>query len=423
MGEDLTVVSQLAHTESWPAEIQHVPADVQISLQRLCHDFLDNVVTSKLMRVALRPPPKDTYFPHRTDTTQFLYQYEPSHWWTSGFFPGSLWLLYERSLRVKLAFSSEDILAQALNWQKGMEKEQYNRATHDLGFMILPSFYRHYKLFGNAASKDIIINAAKSLASRWNEKVQCLRSWDTCHTRRLNLDNPSTEFLVIIDNMMNLDLLFVCSELTGDLEFSRMATAHAHTTLKNHVRSDNSTYHLVNYDPKNGDVKGRYTVQGYDDQSCWSRGQAWALYGYASVYKYTKDKTFLDAAKNCTKYFCGRVGGSTDADGKPGAVYWDFDAPRPPAILDTSAAMIACSGILLLYQLTGDDQFLPWVKKILKHCLSHTVAPDSGDSVLSGATVNNNKDAFDRSSETGLVYADYYLIEAGNRLLEIDPTF
>ncbi|KAL7944114.1 glycoside hydrolase family 88 protein [Trichoderma barbatum] len=414
MGENITILGQLAQSErAFPAAQRH-PARSQTNLQQLCNDVLNHITTAKIMRVALRPPPISGYFPHRTDSTHFLYQYEPSHWWTSGFFPGSIWLLYERSLRVNLSFSSEEILAQALNWQRDMEKEQFNKETHDLGFMILPAFYRHYKHFQSTTSKDIIINAGRSLASRWSEKVQCLRSWDECLTKRFSFENPNDDFLVIIDNMMNLDLLYICAELTGDDEYRRIATAHAHTTLQNHLRADSSTYHLVNYNPETGEVKGRYTVQGYDDHSCWSRGQAWALYGYATVYMYTKDEKFLDAANNCTRYFCSRIGNTH------GAVFWDFDAPRPPVILDTSAATIACSGILLLYQLTGDNQYLPWVMQMMRYCLSQTLAPDGGDTVLKDATVNNNKDAIEPSSQTGLVYADYYLLEAGNRLLEID---
>ncbi|KAL5090082.1 hypothetical protein Trisim1_004608 [Trichoderma cf. simile WF8] len=414
MLENITILSPLAPPEKGIVTDQHFPTSRQAILQQLCSDVLNHIAAAKIMRVALRPPPTNGYFPHRTDSTQFLYRYEPSHWWTSGFFPGSLWLLYERSLRVNLSFSSDEILAQALKWQKGMEQEQYNQETHDLGFMILPAFYRHYKHFNNAASKEIIINAGASLASRWSEKVQCLRSWDTCHTKRFNFENKNKDFLVIIDNMMNLDLLYICSELTGDDEFRRIATAHAHTTLQNHLREDSSTYHLVNYNPETGEVKGRYTIQGYDDGSCWSRGQAWALYGYATVYKYTKDRKFLDAANNCTRYFCDRIGNTH------GAVVWDFDAPRSPIILDTSAAAIACSGILLLYQLTGDSRYLPWVTQMMKYCLSQTLAPDGGDTVLRDATVNNNKDAIEQSSQTGLVYADYYLLEAGNRLLDIE---
>lgn len=422
MGPESTAVTQLiqsGRTVSPVPVAQEFSLEMQKCLIQLYGHLFDDSVTEKIMRVAIRPPPIENHFPHTTDKAQFQYQYEPSQWWTSGFFPGSLWLLYERSLNMTLSVSSEEILVQALRWQKGLENEQYNKGTHDIGFMILPSFYRQYTHFRNQKSKDVVINAAKSLASRWSEKVQCLRSWDKCVTKRLNIEDPNTNFLVIIDNMMNLDLLFICSDLTGDPEFSRIAAAHARTTRRNHMRADFSTFHLINYDPGTGDVKEKYTVQGHDDNSCWSRGQAWALYGFATVYKYTRDIEFLEAANETTRYFCSRLRSTLDNDTIIGAVYWDFDAPRLPAILDTSAAMIACSGMFLLYQLTGDDQFLPAAMSILRYCLAHNKTHASGDTILGDATVNNNRDALEPSSETGLVYADYYFLEVGNRLLEM----
>lgn len=377
--------------------------------------YINDELTTQVLRFASRPQLQDGYYPHHTEPGTKRYKFEPSEWWTSGFFPGSLWLLYQRSLVQRQRSLPEEILQLARQWQKGLEKEQFNTQTHDLGFMIMPAFYHDYQLTGNSASREIIIQAAQSLSSRWNEKVGCLRSWDTHVSKRLSFKNGDSDFLVIIDNMMNLDLLYVASNLTGDPEFARRATTHAWTTLRHHLRPNHSTYHLVNYDPLLGTVKGRYTVQGFSDDSTWTRGQAWALYGFATAYRFTGELAFLEASRRLTAYFCQRVIETS----KVGAVYWDFDAPTEPELWDTSAAMIAASGMLLLHQLTGDTQFLPTLVEILQTCATVARNPPDADCILDHATVNNNRDAFHPVRDTGLVYADYYFLEVGNRLLEI----
>ncbi len=391
--------------------------DEQRSLREL---FLGNEVSEKIMRVASRAPPLEGHFPHHTDGGGRSYNYEPSEWWTSGFFPGSIWQLYRLSSKRPLTVKPDVILEKALFWQKGLEREQFNTETHDLGFMIMPAFYSDFLLRGSSRSRDIIVQAARSLSSRWSDAVQCIRSWDRCVSKRFNLVDPKSDFLVIIDNMMNLDLLYIASEITGDPEFARKATAHAVKTLQHHIRPDSSTYHLVNYDPDTGAPKGHYTVQGYADESCWSRGQAWALYGFATVYRFTGDARFIQASIRLAQYFCLRVNENSSNDAiEDGAVLWDFDAPRPPNLLDNSAAMIACSGMLLIYQLTGDAQFLPVVFKILANCRRNSLTAVGSDAILDHATVNNNGDAINLVRDTGLVYADYFFLETGNRLVDM----
>jgi hypothetical protein len=410
-----TMTTQAEYTTLGFAVTSPTMSDVMNIFSDISKLYVDDDVARNVMRIGLRAPPLDGYFPHHADAESQKYKYEPSEWWTSGFFPGSLWLLYQRSLVQPQPFPSEEILRLARQWQKGMEKEQFNTATHDLGFMIMPAFYRDYQFTGSTTSRQVIIQAAKSLSSRWNEKVESLRSWDGCVSKRFSYENCESDFLVIIDNMMNLDLLYVASKLTGDPEFARRATAHAWTTLRHHIRPDYSTYHLVNYDPLSGTLKGRYTVQGFSDNSTWARGQAWALYGFATAYRFTGEPAFLEASRRLTAYFCQRVT-ETSADG---AVYWDFDAPSVPELWDTSAAMIASSGMLLLHQLTGDTNFLSTLATILKTCALLARNPLNADTILDHATVNNNQDAHNPVRDTGLVYADYYFLEVGNRLLEI----
>ncbi|KAH8556085.1 glycoside hydrolase family 88 protein [Umbelopsis sp. PMI_123] len=325
----------------------------------------------KILKVANQEPADLDTFPHVTNFGATEYVYEPSEWWTSGFFAGSLWALCERASKRELPVSFEDLVQIARKWQRGMEKEQNNTETHDIGFMIMPSFQRDYDLTGNMAY---------------------------------------TDFLVIIDNMMNLDLLYSASLISGDPKYAAIATKHAETTLKYHIRPDTSTYHLIVYDPVTGKRKVGLTNQGYAHESTWSRGQAWGIYGYATVYKYTKDPKFLGAAKRLAEYFMSRV--------ENGVVYWDFDAPRP-CVWDTSAAMIACSGMLLLCQMQGNHTYLPQVTSLLKTCIDGALTNEDGVTILDHATVNNYEHAINRIADHGLVYADYYFLEVGNRLIDM----
>ena len=400
-----------------------LPRSILDGLRGVRDTYVGPDVARTIMRVAERGPPSAGKFPDTTDHSGMTYNYQGPTWWTAGFFPGSVWEVYERTVNHSGAvpFKSGDVLTQARTWQKGMASQQNNKGTHDLGFMIMPAFYRDYTLTGNSTSKDVVVQAGKSLSSRWSDTVQSIRSWDTFSNLRFHFTDKTKDYLVIIDNMMNLDLLYVTSQITGDPEYARRATAHAHTTLKNHIRPDNSTFHLVDYDPSNGAVKGKYTVQGYIDSSTWSRGQAWGLCGFATAYKHTGEQAFLDTSVKLARYFAKRVADNKAKNGA-GTVPWDFDAPQDPLLLDTSAAMIASSGMLLLYQVAGVEELLPTVVDILKYCAAKARAPKNADAYLLHATVNNNQYAGTQTNDTGLVYADYYLLEVGNRLLELGLT-
>jgi hypothetical protein len=356
-------------------------------------------------------------FPHYTHMGETRYKYFPSSTWTSGFFPGSLWALYERVMRhncnVADGVSQQELLDLAKVWQEGMTKEQFNTNTHDIGFMIMPSFGRDYQLHQTETAKGVIIQAAESLMTRYSPITRCIRSWDAQKQVHREWTDPEKDFLVIIDNMMNLDLLYYASQVTGNYKYARVASTHAETTLVNHFRPDNSSYHMVVYDSITGTVKGKYTHQGYSDESTWSRGQAWALYGYASVYQYTKDKRFLDAAKRFTDYFLSRLP-------EDKTVYWDFDAPLP-TYWDVSAAMIAVSGMLLIDSLDTSSRYTPDALRILNKVVTEAKAGAEWDTILNHSTVQNFEYALPKTkvADVGLVYADYYFIEISNRLLEM----
>ncbi|KAH8549473.1 Six-hairpin glycosidase-like protein [Umbelopsis sp. PMI_123] len=370
----------------------------------------------KIAAPALDQAAPPTGFPHYTTPGTDKYEYMAPFKWTSGFFPGSIWALYERQLKkngdaLSAPISKEQLLKAARHWEAGLVEQQFNTNTHDIGFLIMPAFQRDYELTGNKKALDIIIQAAKSLTTRYNPATKAIRSWNQKDSKSYSFTDMDKDFLVIIDNMMNLELLYYASEKSGNKEFYDIATTHAETTLKNHFRPDNSSYHLIVYDTQSGDVKHKLTHQGYADESTWSRGQAWALYGYAVAYKYTKDPKFLEATKKFTEMFLSKV---TDE----GVVYWDFDVERP-TYWDVSAGMIACSGMLLQQQLDPTLNYLPHISKILSCAISGSTG--KGDTILEHSTVNNNADALPglRIADTGLVYADYYFIEAVNRLLDM----
>lgn len=222
--------------------------------------------------------------------------------------------------------------------------------------------------------------------------------------------------------------MFYVANLTKDTRLAEIATSHAHKTLQSHVRPNNSTCHVVNFEQRDGSVKARMTNQGYADESCWSRGQAWGITGFVQCYRWTKEPQFLEASKQLADYFLDRL----PADGVPP---WDFDAPQPSP-RDTSAAMIAAYGMLLLFEAEPDnrkyyDAALCIASGVIKTSLSpeaRFVTTPAGDckvdlgghdTILLHATINNYEYAPRRWADHGLVYADYYFILFGNKLLEI----
>lgn len=254
--------------------------------------------------------------------------------WTSGFFPGILWFLYDFTKDQKWK-------AQAEIYTAKIEKEQYNTGTHDLGFMIYCSVGNGYRLTKSEHYKQVIIQAAKSLSKRFNPKTGVIRSWD--HTEN------KWKYPVIIDNMMNLELLFEATKLSGDSSFYKIAVSHANHTMLNHFRPDYSSYHVVDYDPETGAVRQKNTAQGYSDASAWARGQAWGLYGFTMCYRETHDKKYLDQAQHIAGFIFNNPHLPKDL-----VPYWDYDDPAiPNAPRDVSAAAIMSSALFEL------DSFLP----------------------------------------------------------------
>jgi rhamnogalacturonyl hydrolase YesR len=312
--------------------------------------------------------------------------------WTSGFFPGVLWLLYEYTGKQLWKTDAEKYTA-------NIEREKTNGGTHDMGFKVYCSFGTGYRLTKDAHYKQVIIESAKTLSTRFNPVAGVIKSWD---------NRTRWRYPVIIDNMMNLELLFAVTRLTGDSSYYKIAVAHANTTMKNHYRSDGSSYHVVDYDTISGKVIQKTTHQGYADESAWSRGQSWGLYGYTMCYRFTKDKKYLEHAERIAAFML-------DHPNMPGDLvpYWDFNAPDiPREEKDASAAAILASGLyeLSLYSAQGKT-YKVTADKILASLTKSYRSPigESKGFILIHSTGSrpSNSDV-----NVPLSYADYYYLEA-----------
>jgi hypothetical protein len=337
-----------------------------------------------------------TYFPN-TDR----YEFSNSDWWCSGFYPGSLLYIYEQTKDQATYQEAERIL-------KDLEKEKYNTTTHDLGFMMFCSFGNANRIASKPEYKEILLTSAKSLATRFNPKVGCIKSWDS----------KPDDFLVIIDNMMNLELLFWATEVTGDSSYYKIAVTHANTTMKHHFRPDYSSYHVINYDANTGEVKQKKTAQGFANESAWARGQAWGLYGYTVMYRVTKNPIYLEQANKIANFYLNNP--NLPADKIP---FWDFNAPnQPEALRDASAASVVASALLelqgyvkaplaktyvssaekMLWSLSNSPYKAAYGKNggfLIKHCVGH---------------IPQNTEV-----DVPLTYADYYFLEAMKRYQEL----
>ncbi len=325
------------------------------------------------------------------------------HWthnnfdWTEGFFPGSCWYLYEYTKDDKWKNAAE-------KFQSLFENHKYLTTNHDLGFVFNCSFGNGYRLTGNKEYVNVLTTAGDSLLSRYNPVIGCIKSWDVANGWQ---SKKNWMFPVIIDNMMNLELLFELTRLTGDKKYEEVAITHANTTLKNHFRPNNSSYHVLDYDPETGAVRSKQTAQGFADESSWARGQAWGLYGYTVCYRYTKDIRYLEQANKIAKFIMKYEGLPDD-----GIPYWDYNAPNVPnEPRDVSAAAITASALIELDGYTSES-YLPFIDKVLNTLATTKYTAELGKNhnfILMhsvGSIPHNNE------IDVPLNYADYYYLEA-----------
>lgn len=325
------------------------------------------------------------------------------HDWRSGFFPGTLWQMY--------AYTHDPYWRQqAISFTWPIEEAKWHRGTHDLGFMMNCSFGKAFELTGERSYSDVVIQSARTLMTRYSDKVKSIRSWD--HGR--------WEFPVIVDNMMNLEMLFRATQLTGDSTFYRVAVTHANTTMKNHFRPDYSSYHVVDYDAETGAIRRQCTHQGYADDSFWSRGQGWGLYGFTMCYRFTRDEAYLQQAVGIADFILGWTNLPEDA-----IPYWDMrmpevtgrsasdvaaDVPR-----DASAAAIIASALyeLSTYVDAGRSLRYRTLADRMAHSLNtpayRAAAGTNGGFLLLHSTGNHPAGS---EIDVPLSYADYYYLEA-----------
>lgn len=332
--------------------------------------------------------------------------YVPVDDWCSGFFPGSLWYLGELT-------GDQDWSRRAADYTETLDSAQYLTWHHDVGFIIGSSYLNGYRLGGKEQYAPVVVNAAKSLATRFRPGAGVIQSWNVDKGWQ---SERGWACPVIIDNMMNLEIMFEATRLTGDSTFYDIAVSHANTTMAHHFRPDFSCYHVVDYDPATGDVRHRQTAQGYADESSWARGQAWALYGYTMCYRYTGDPNYIyQAIKVCDMIF------NTPSMPDDLVPYWDYNAPNIPSEpRDASAAACTASA---LYELST---YLPG--RVYKELADKVVASLSSPAYRAATGENNHfllmhsvgSIPHGHEIDVPINYADYYYLEALLRKKKLD---
>lgn len=371
---------------------------------------LDDAVIS--VNNLLQSAGKSDQFPRTIDASGKLVSTN-MYDWTPGFFPGTLWYSYEYK-------KEEALLQAATQWTEKLEPLKDFKDHHDLGFMVYCSYGNAYRITKNEKYKDILVQAARSLSTRFDPRVGCIKSWNAFKSWHGNQTYP---FPVIIDNMMNLELLFFATKVTGDSSFYKLAVTHADNTLKNQFRKDYSSYHVICYDPETGVVTGKETAQGYSDNSTWSRGQAWAIYGYTMTYRETGNPVYLQAAIRMADFFLTHK--NLPEDKVP---YWDFNVHQKgytpgknsfalsvsTPYRDASAAAITAAALFELSSYTAKQE------KKFRNAAIDMITSLSQPAYKAAAHTNGNfilkhsvgSIPHQNEIDVPLVYADYYYIEA-----------
>ncbi|MDE7451213.1 MAG: glycoside hydrolase family 88 protein [Alistipes sp.] len=316
--------------------------------------------------------------------------------WVSGFFAGNLWYLYRLTGDACWAHDARRHTAI-------LDSVKYLRWHHDVGFMINCSYGNGLLFAPEAGDEEVMVTAARSLASRYIPAARVIQSWNVDRGWQAE---RGWRCPVIIDNMMNLELLFKATQLSGDSTFYRIAVAHADRTLEEHFREDGSCYHVVDYDPATGAVRRRCTAQGYADESSWARGQAWALYGYTLCYRYTHDERYLRHAEKVA----AMIRRNLPEDLVP---YWDYNDPKAPdTYRDASSAAIVASALYELSTYTGnadDKAFADGIVASLSTPAYRAAEGENGGFLLMHSVGSLPHGS---SIDVPLNYADYYFLEA-----------
>ncbi|WAO91614.1 Hypothetical protein NCS54_00909400 [Fusarium falciforme] len=468
------IKSQVADSE--PSRLEStLPLRSQLS------ELYEDNIAAKIIKTAVNglvnnnPPAAYPEYVLQSGPEAGEYHLREASFWTCGFFPGSIYSLVERLVKYPQTVpgqQKQQLLQKLLTlgdaWAEPIHAMARRTDTHDMSFMIQPSMRVRWEVLHDQRALDAILTAARSLYTRNNKTVNAIRSWDVLDQKGVDISSATEDFLVIIDSMCNLDLLYYAAAQTGETNLADAATAHAKTLIRSHLRPEKdprgnkklfSHFHVINFDPRSGDIKDRRTGQGYEANSTWARGQAWGIMGYAQTYLWTTDIEFLETSIAMAEYFIMRlemspsvVEISVPGENRKRGRYvplWDFDAPildESNPLRDSSAGVIAANGMLILSQaLAGlrrfeeskrfQDMAITIIKDTLDFSLSQqktkTVYADGAvsteeveagsrfDAILRNATANYNAKDHKRYWDHGLVYGDYYLIEFGNRLLRM----
>jgi unsaturated chondroitin disaccharide hydrolase len=292
-----------------------------------------------------------------------------------------------------------------MSWTKKLEQEKNNGKTHDIGFMIYCSFGNGYRLTGNNEYLNTILDASKTLSGRFDPKTGCIRSWDW----------GKWKYPVIVDNMMNLEMLFFAAQKASNPHLKEIAVSHAQKTLENQFRKNYSCWHVVDYDPDNGNIIGKSTHQGYNDESTWTRGVAWSIYGFALSYRETGDTAFLSQANKIVDFIKNHP--RMPEDNIP---WWDMDCPGIPGTYkDASSASIMAAALAELYILTKNKHYLSYCEMLVRNLATQRYMLKSNEKygfILDHSVGNIHKNW---EVDKPLNYADYYFVEALLKLKKI----
>lgn len=323
--------------------------------------------------------------------------YVPFDDWTSGFFPGSMWYLYNLT-----GDSQWEKLG--VKYTEALDSVQYLTWHHDVGFMVGCSYLNAMRQ-ADKDYKKVILQTARSLSTRFRPNAGIIQSWDADKGWQAL---RGWKCPVIIDNMMNLELLFEATSLSGDSTYYNIAVSHADKTMENHFRPNQSCYHVVDYDPQTGTVRSRETAQGYADESAWARGQAWAIYGFTVCYRYTHDEAYLEQAKKVYDFIFTNRNLPTDL-----IPYWDFDALKiPNEPRDVSAATVIASALYELNNYVPDHKYKETADKMLANLSTPDYLAEVGTN--GNFILKHSVGSIPHGVEIDvpLNYADYYFLEA-----------
>jgi len=337
--------------------------------------------------------PDSTLFPRSFENNKL--NMVSSNDWTSGFFPGILWYLYEYSGDLHL-------LTAAKSWTNNLRDQCNNTSTHDIGFIINSSFGQGYRISKDESYKNVLNTAAESLASRYSDEIGCIKSLD---------ENEDFEFPVLIDNMVNLEILYKAWRWNNNEEYYKIANKHALNTMEKHFRPDFSSFQVVDYDLNSLLPKYRGSFQGYSDSTAWARGQSWGLYGFVLAFRETRDRVYLDQSIRIASYILGH--NNFPEDGIP---YWDYLSPDiPNTIRDATAAAILASALIDLSsysEIKQPEQYITIAEKIIHTMVTNGYIANRNEN--ENFVLNQGVGSVPGNTEVGipLIYGDYYLLEA-----------